>query len=246
MTNRRTSRIGTLILIIAILAVLAVVVMIFGARLGLWDPIVGFGYIRNYLNPMGLSLLALSTLALISQWVTSNRTGVIKSLVAMLIGLALIAPMLHGLIKPAKRAPAIHDITTDTVNPPAFLVLDDTRQGAKNSLLYAGEKVATIQKKAYPYIKPIQSNLSATDAYNKALTIAKDKGWEIIAQQPELRHFEATAQTTFFAFKDDVVVKVTPIDNQSRVDIRSVSRIGRSDRGVNAARIVEFTKSFNQ
>jgi len=220
-------------------------VMIFGAHLGLWDPIVGFGYIRNYLNPIGLSLLGLSTLGLISQLLTRNRTGAMKSLLAMLIGFGLIAPMIHGIIQPAKRAPAIHDITTDTVNPPEFLVLDETRSGAKNSLIYAGEEIATIQKKAYPYIKPIQSNLAATDAYAKALTIAQDKGWEIIAEEPELLRFEATAQTVFFGFMDDVVIKVTSINNKSRIDIRSVSRIGRSDKGVNAARIVEFTKTFN-
>jgi len=245
MTNSSTSRIGTLLLIIAVAAVLVVAVMIFGAHLNLWDPIVGFGYIRNYLNPIGLSLLGLSTLGLISQLITRNRTGAMKSLLAMLIGFALIAPMIHGTIKPVKRAPAIHDITTDTVNPPKFLVLDETRSGAKNTLIYAGEEVATIQKKAYPYIKPIQSHLSATDAYAKALTIAQDKGWEIIAENPDTLRFEATAQTAFFGFMDDVVIKVTPIDNESRIDMRSVSRVGRSDKGVNAARIVAFTETFN-
>lgn len=246
MTNHRTSRIGTLLLAIAFCAVLSVTVMIFGARMGLWDPIVGFGYIRNYLNSIGLSLLALSTLGLIYQWVTRNRTGALKSLVAVFIGLGLIAPMIHSIIHPVKRGPAIHDITTDTTNPPEFFALDDTRAGAKNSLIYAGEEVAAIQKKLYPHIKPIQSNLTADDAYAKALDVARNKGWGIVAGSTETLRFEATAQTTFFGFIDDVVVKVTPINNKSRVDIRSVSRIGRSDKGVNAGRIVEFTKSFNQ
>lgn len=246
MTNKRTSRIGTLLLVIAFAAVLVVALMIFGSRMGLWDPIVGFGYIRNYLNPIGLSLLALSTLGLIYQCITRNRTGTIKSLVAAFIGLGLVAPMIHGMIHPVKRGPAIHDITTDTTNPPKFLVLDDTRAGAKNSLIYAGEEVAAVQRKLYPYIKPIQSNLSAEDAYEKALDVAQKKGWEIVARFPEALRFEATAQTTFFGFMDDVVVQVTPINNKSRIDIRSVSRIGRSDKGVNAGRIVKFTESFNQ
>ena len=246
MTNNRTSRIGTLLLIIAVAAVLVVAVMIFGARLGLWDPIVGFGYIRNYLNLIGLSLLGLSALGLIFQLVTRNRMGAMKSFIAILIGFGLIAPMIHGIVQPAKRAPAIHDITTNTANPPEFLVLDDTRPGAKNSLVYAGEEVAAIQKKAYPYIKPILSSLSAADAYTKALSIAQDKGWKIITEESEALRFEATAQTAFFGFIDDVVIEVTSISNKSRVDIRSVSRIGRSDRGVNAARIVAFTESFNQ
>lgn len=245
MSKKHTSRIGTLLLSIAFAAVLVVVVMIFGARIGLWDPIVGFGYIRNYLNPIGFSLLALSVIGLIYQWVTRNQTGAIKSLAAAFIALGLLAPMIHGIIKPVKRGPAIHDITTDTTNPPQFFVLDDTRAGAKNSLTYAGDEVAVIQKKLYPYIKPIQSNLSAKDAYDKALNIAKNKGWKIVAEEPDRLRFEATAQTLFFGFIDDVAVKVTPINSESRVDIRSISRVGRSDKGVNAARIMAFTESFN-
>ncbi|MDU0354688.1 DUF1499 domain-containing protein [Paraglaciecola aquimarina] len=245
MTSKRTSHIATLLLVIAFFAVLAVLVMVFGAHLGLWQPIVGFGYFRNYFNSIGLSLLGLSVLVFVSQWVTRNRTGTIKSLIAVIIGFVLVAPMLYGVIQPTKRAPAIHDITTDTVNPPEFLVLDDKRAGAKNSLIYAGSDVATQQKKSYPYIKPIFSNLTVEQAYAKALAVAQHKGWQIIVSDPNALRFEATAQTTFFGFLDDVVVKVTPMNNQSRIDIRSVSRVGRSDQGVNAARIVEFTESFN-
>ncbi|MGV2988310.1 DUF1499 domain-containing protein [Vibrio sp. E150_011] len=245
MTNARTSHIGTLLLIIAFSALLAVAVMIFGAHLDLWDPIVGFGYIRSYLNPIGLSLLGLSCISLIYHAVSTNRVGLFKSLIATIVGLALIAPMIQGIIKPSKRAPAIHDITTNTDNPPEFIVLDDTREGAKNSLIYKGEAVAAIQKKAYPHIKSIQSNLSAVDAYEKALGVAKDKGWEIVAKEPETFRFEATDITTFFGFMDDVVVQITPLNTGSHIDIRSVSRIGRSDKGVNAARIVDFTESFN-
>ncbi|MGB0942156.1 MAG: DUF1499 domain-containing protein [Marinomonas sp.] len=245
MTIVRTSHIGTLLLIMATVAVLAIAVMIFGAHLRLWEPIVGFGYIRNYLNPIGVSLLMFSTIGFVYQIMTRNRSGAIKSVIATLIGVGLVTPMISSFIQPVKRAPAIHDITTDTTNPPKFLALDDKRAGAKNSLIYAGEDVALIQKKSYPYIKPIQSNLSATNAYTKALRIAQDMGWEIISKDPEILRFEATAQTIFFGFLDDVVVKVTPTNGESRIDIRSVSRVGRSDKGVNAARIVEFTENFN-
>ena len=245
MTIARTSHIGTLLLIIATAAVLVIAVMIFGAHLRLWEPIVGFGYIRNYLNPIGTSLFILSAIGFIYQIMTSNRTGAIKSVIAMLIGAALIMPMVSSFIQPAKRAPAIHDITTDMTNPPEFLALDDKRSGARNSLIYAGEDVALIQKKMYPNIKPIQSNLSAPNAFAKTLIIAQEMGWEIISKDSEILRFEATAQTIFFGFLDDVVVKVTPANGGSRIDIRSVSRVGRSDKGVNTARIVEFTENFN-
>jgi len=135
--------------------------------------------------------------------------------------------MIYGMVKPTKRAPPIHDITTDTDKPPQFLVLDETRPGAKNSLVYAGQKVAVIQKKAYPQIAPIQSKLAAPEAFGKALSIAKEKGWEIVAEDSTALRFEAIARTAVYRFMDDVVVVVTPTDNTSRIDVRSVSRIGK-------------------
>ncbi|MCF7352718.1 DUF1499 domain-containing protein [Vibrio sp. CK2-1] len=245
MESTRSSHFGTLTVSLAIIALLGVALMIFGAGFDLWEPIVGFGYIRNYLNPIGLCVLGLGVLVLIYYAYLRHRRGVIKSFITVLIGLGLVAPMVINLIQPPKRAPAIHDITTDIVNPPKFLVLDDTRPGAKNSLIYAGEEVSSIQQTAYPYIKPITSTLPAIDAYKKALVIAHEMGWEIVAKDEATLRFEGIAQTPFFSFKDDVVVRVTPLNNQSKIDLRSVSRIGRGDRGVNAARIVDFTQRFN-
>ncbi|HJR53568.1 MAG TPA: DUF1499 domain-containing protein, partial [Gemmatimonadota bacterium] len=51
---------------------------------------------------------------------------------------------------------------------------------------------------------------------------------------------EATATTPWFGFKDDVVVRIRPEAGGSRVDVRSVSRVGRSDVGTNARRIEEY------
>jgi len=246
MTNTSSSRIGSLILAIALIAVVAILIMMFGARMGLWEPIVGFGYVRNFMNPIAYAVLALGVIGLIYQIVTRNSAGIAKTAIASFIGLCLITPTIYAVVKPTKRAPPIHDITTNTEAPPAFLVLDETRSGAKNSLVYGGPKVAGMQKKFYPHIKPIQSNLSAPAAFDKALAIAEDKGWEIVSQDPIALRFEATARTVVYSFMDDVVVVVTPQESASRVDMRSVSRIGRSDKGVNAARIDDFISTFNQ
>ena len=245
-SSRRSSRIGTTLLILAAASVLIVGIMMFGARFGLWEPLVGFGYVRNYMNPIAYGLLGLSIVGFVYQIATRNRAGAVKALIASLVGLGLLGPMIYGKIKPAKRAPPIHDITTDTDNPPQFLVLDDNRPGARNSLIYAGEKVAEIQKKTYPQIVPVLSDLPAAQAFTRALSIAEEKGWELVAQDSEALRFEAIARTAVYRFMDDVVVVVTPADNGSRIDIRSVSRVGRSDKGVNAARISDFARSFGQ
>ncbi len=74
-----------------------------------------------------------------------------------------------------------------------------------------------------------------------AVKLAEERGWTVAAQDPARGHMEATAAVSFIRFYDDVVLRITPTpDGRSRVDMRSVSRIGVSDFGVNARRIEEF------
>lgn len=240
--SQGSSRIGTILLSITFLSVLAVLIMMFGARLDFWEPIIGFGYFRTYLNPIGYVLVALGVIGFLF---IRRGSGATKAIITALVGLCMLAPMIYGVVKPVKRGPPIHDITTDTSNPPVFLFLDDSREGAKNTLVYAGDKEAEIQKKLYPYIAPIQSDIAPDLAFEKALNIAKEKGWEVVAQDPAALRFEAIARTPVFAFVDDVVIVVTPKAQGSRLDIRSVSRVGRSDQGINAARISDFIEAFN-
>jgi uncharacterized protein (DUF1499 family) len=77
-----------------------------------------------------------------------------------------------------------------------------------------------------------------------ALKAVNELGWEIASQDPQKGLIEATDTTFWFGFKDDVVIRIKPQDNGSRVDIRSVSRVGRSDVGTNAARILAFIQAF--
>ncbi|MDP2523814.1 DUF1499 domain-containing protein [Neptunomonas phycophila] len=244
--RKEPSRLGSVILGFSLLGLLAVLIILFGARLGLWEPIVGFQLARTYMNPIAYSILGLGVVGCIYQLVVSNRCGAIKSAFAGLVGLALLAPVIISSVMPAQSFPPIHDITTNTNNPPAFLVLDKSRKGAKNSLVYGGAEVAEMQKKAYADIAPIQTSKTAQQAFSESLRVANEMGWEIVAQDENALRFEASARTPVFQFVDDVVVTVTTEGSASRVDIRSVSRIGRSDRGANAARIREFIETFDQ
>jgi uncharacterized protein (DUF1499 family) len=99
---------------------------------------------------------------------------------------------------------------------------------------------------AFPNIQPIMSDLTVEAAYQKALTVAKIMGWTIVAQDPKALRFESTATTPFFNFADDVVILVSTLEQGSRIDLRSVSRIGIGDAGVNAKRIQEFSQRFSE
>ena len=240
------AQIGNITLLVAVLSVIAVAIMMLGARFNLWLPIVGFGLVRQYMNPLGYAVLALGALGFLYHLFSANRAGMVKPVLATLIGIGILSPMIIGNISPAPRMPPIHDITTNIQTPPEFLVLDDTREGARNSLVYGGPEVAAMQQQAYPDIAPIMVSTTPEQAFQKALSVAKGMNWSIVAEDSQAYRFEASAKTSLYQFVDDVVVVVTPTENQVRVDIRSVSRIGRSDRGVNAARIRAFVSAFNQ
>jgi uncharacterized protein (DUF1499 family) len=137
----------------------------------------------------------------------------------------------------ARSVPPINDITTDTENPPAFVALVSARAGLSVPTTYPGAATAEQQKRGYPDLKPLELREPPPAAFARALAAAEAMGWEIAAADAGAGRIEATARTPWFGFKDDVVIRVAPAAAGSRVDVRSVSRVGRSDLGTNAKRI---------
>jgi uncharacterized protein (DUF1499 family) len=146
----------------------------------------------------------------------------------------------------AKRVPTIHDISTDTENPPSFVVIPSIRKNAQNSLEYGGPEVARLQHTFYPDIKPLLLAVPIDKAFENALVAAQLMGWQIIVADRIQRRIEAVATTRWFHFKDDVAIRLSESDGQSRVDVRSVSRVGKSDIGTNARRIRAYLKILRE
>jgi uncharacterized protein (DUF1499 family) len=138
-----------------------------------------------------------------------------------------------------RHAPAIHDITTDTADPPALIAPLQAR-GAEHAATaaYGGPAIAAQQQKAYPDIAPLTLPLAPTKAFDLALTAARSMPrWRVTASDPASGRIEASQASFWFGFVDDIVIRVTAAANGSRIDIRSVSRQGRGDLGVNADRV---------
>jgi uncharacterized protein (DUF1499 family) len=143
----------------------------------------------------------------------------------------------------AGNAP-IHDISTDTDDPPAFVEVAKLRGPNDNPAAYSGPETAAIQKQAYPDIESLILLDSPGFVFETALQVAEDMGWEIVASNVETGHIEATATTPFVGFKDDVVIRIRARGPEAIVDVRSKSRIGRGDMGVNAKRVRSFTEKL--
>jgi hypothetical protein len=140
----------------------------------------------------------------------------------------------------ASKLPMINDVTTDPVNPPRFDVL--ARQRPRGHVDYPGAAAAERQRAAYPDVVPLQEDVPPKTAYDVALAVVTKRKWQVADARPPSAArrdgvIEATARTAIMGFRDDIVIRVSPLGNGTRVDVRSASRVGLHDFGANASRV---------
>ncbi|MEJ2697263.1 MAG: DUF1499 domain-containing protein [Candidatus Sulfobium sp.] len=230
--------------IIALAAVLSALVAAFCTRYGLWKFTTGITVFRcaAYAAVAGS---ALSLIGLVASLRIVIQRGFFLAFLGLLIGGTVGATALYWR-HVADSVPPIHDITTDTQDPPKFDEILRLLKSADNSPVYGGKKVAAQQKRSYPEIVPLILRIPPGQAFDRALSTARSLGWQIIDDDKSAGRIEAVATTFWFGFRDDIVVRVRPEDAGSRVDIRSESRVGVSDLGKNAERIRKFLTAMKE
>ncbi len=231
-------RIALIGLALAVLAVGGGVGAGLGYRFEVWSLGVAFTLLR-WSAYAGISAAVVSLICAV--WILRQKPyrGLLPSIAGLALGVTVVA-LPYSQLRTARSVPPIHDISTDLEQPPAFVAILPLRAGAPNAAAYGGEEVARQQRDAYPDIGPVLSSVAPAEAFKRALSAARELGWEIVAVVPSEGRIEATDRTFWFGFKDDVVVRVRAAEGGSRVDVRSVSRVGRSDIGTNARRVRRF------
>ncbi|NVK73741.1 DUF1499 domain-containing protein [Marinomonas sp. CT5] len=213
-------------------------ISIAGVRVGLFEPITGFSMLRKSV----FASLVLSLLAAVSLGVCRKEKNIAcqRFFFLVLIVSLVYSLMWIGFYLQRANLPNINDITTDTHNPPAFLNVNFVRQSQENDLRYNSEW-APIQHKFYPEVKPVFSSKDKAAVFRAVEQLVEQRDWDVLAEYPGAGIIEATARTPIFGFRDDVVIRVIQVDvDEVRVDMRSCSRVGLGDFGVNAERIVSF------
>lgn len=232
-------KIAAVLLIVAAVTALTAAMAGFGSRWGLWHFRTGFTVLRWAVY----AGLATAVIALPLAWVTrpgrKQPRGFLLALLAFLVSAPVFLVPL-GWRARAGDVPPIHDITTDTNDPPVFQAIVPLRADASNPVEYQGAEVAAQQQAAYPDIRPAVLDIPAGRAYERALAAARAMGWEIVDADAEEGRIEATDRTFWFGFTDDIVIRLTPSGDRTIVDVRSKSRVGRSDVGTNARRIRSY------
>lgn len=242
--KNKTVLIGKTGFFIALAAGLAALVSGPGTNHGLWTFRTGITILR-WSAYAGIAGAALSLVAFIA----SLRIVIVRNLLWALLGLVMGGSVIGiGLYwkHVAEGVPRIHDITTDTVNPPQFKAVLKLRRDNDNSPLYGGAEVAALQHKAYPDITPLHLPVPRDLAFEKALGAARKLGWQIIEAGKDTGRIEAVDTTFWFGFRDDIVIVVGSQGSGSRIDVRSASRSGLSDLGKNAERIRKFLHAVKE
>jgi len=225
-------------LVLTVLGTLSLLLSGAGSRWDWWDFRTGFLIFRWTLYG-GLLVIVLVLTALVLGLLvrTGGTLGVALVSLGLLIAVASV-PVAH--LRAAGRVPPIHDITTDLDDPPRFVAVLPLRRGAPNTAEHGGAPLAAQQRAGYPDLGPARFPAPPDRVFPRAEEVARRLGWAIVAAVPAEGRLEATDRTRWFGFRDDVVVRVAPEGPGTRVDVRSVSRVGRSDLGTNARRIRAF------
>ena len=255
MSNREkwARRLSWTALALALGGVVAALVAGLGTGAGWWPYGAGLGALRYALY----AAVAGGLLAILA-WFVARKTGarmVWVNAVALLSAAAFTA-YLGNQIMAARSVPAIHEASTSLDDLPQFAALplraDHLEtipdQGRPELAAMAPlDRWKALHREAYPDLQSLRLAQPPAEMLAQAEELARSRGWSVARVDGQAGIVEATATTLFFRFKDDVVIRVRPDPARagaSVVDMRSISRVGRSDLGVNAARIRDFLRDL--
>jgi uncharacterized protein (DUF1499 family) len=224
-------------MILALICAAAAILSGLGYRLDLWHFRTGFLILRvAFFVAIAAALLCIAALIVTrARHPTALFTGLIGLLIALI---TIYIPWSYS--RTVKALPFIHDITTDLQNPPEFVAAAKLRKPGDHPVAYDGAEVAAQQQKAYPDVAPFITREPKERVYETALAVVQSMGLETSDANATEGRIEAVDTTLLYGFKDDLVVRITSTTDGTRVDVRSKSRVGRSDVGMNAKRIRSF------
>ena len=230
-----TSFVARVALSMAIVAAVFCGLMPLATSAGVLAPMMGFQFFMLGAVFGGIALL-LGLIGVVTTRASSGRSGRAAALIAMAIGAAIVAGV--GMAaRPGSGLPPINDISTDLEDPPAFFALAEVPANQGRDLSHPGEAMAQQQRAGYPDLAPILVPLPPDEAFTRVAAEVETLGWQVARSEAERGEIEATDTSAIFRFVDDISIRLRPVDEGTRVDMRSKSRDGQGDLGANAARI---------
>ena len=246
---RGTTGISWVVLLAAGLTITSALLLLaapLGYRLGIFSLRLALQTLLRWGVYLAVGAAVVSLIGLIVTLATpkERRRGLLLAVVSFVVAAAVMA--IPARFRMGPSAPPIHDITTDTQDPPQYIAVVPLRANAPNTTEYGGERVAAQQRAAYPDVQPAILNVPPARAFERTLAAVHDMGWEVVKADAAAGRIEATDTTFWFGFKDDVVIRIKPTDGGSRVVVGSLSRVGVWDAGTNAMRFRVYLQLLTQ
>src|SRR5260221_10858711 len=217
---------------LAVFSGVAVVVSILIVRFGFLEVKPALAPFFGALACAGLSIV-LGFAAFVAIWQNGSR-GMSRILLALLIDAVVLAyPAYLGL--QYRKLPAIHDITTDPIDPPRFDALARLRTGdGTNTAVYAGLYSAEQQRQYYPDIEPVELEVPVQRAFDITLQLVTKRKWLVIDQRPPLPprrigRIEAVAPTPIMGFREALSIRAPAAGGDLPDELRPSSRDFDSD-----------------
>ena len=231
-------------------AVLAALVAALGSAMGIWSFRAGLGALRY----LFYAAAAGAVLGLVGLVMARRRAKLmLANLLALVVALGFVL-YLGNLVRTAKSVPAIHDVATDLDDLPQFTRLkvradnlEKVPDEGKPELkaLAPEERWKALHRTHYGDLRTVRLAESPAQVAQRAAALARERGWDVAVAEAD--RVEATDTSTFFRFKDDVVVRIRPAPGGgSLVDMRSISRVGGSDVGMNAKRVRAYLSDLQR
>lgn len=225
-----------------ILAALVILLSGYGYQWNWWGLGTAFTWLLPASAVLGLIGFSLAVVFGFARRKAPRMKGAALVAVGLTLSVAVMGTIGYWFTE-AQKYPPIHDITTDIENPPVFRAIVPLRADASNDTTYGDQEKADTQREAYPDLETLYLDVEYSEAYDRALQAAEQMPWEeIVTADKEKGLIEAYDKLPWFGFIDDVVIRVDTSETagSSKIDVRSVSRLGRGDIGVNAHRIRQY------
>lgn len=237
--TKLTNALSALGLFVAVGCALSALGAGLGYRFGWWHFSTGIATVATTAwIAAGTAVVCAVTVVLALTMANARRALVLGCTALAIAGITAWVP--YDLRRTARALPPIHDITTDFADPPTFVRVAMLRVPGEHPVAYDGTEVAEQQKKAYPDLGPLVLRAPRDKVMTAAQATLASMGLDLVEVDASQGRIEATSTSLLFGFQDDVVVRVADDAGNTKVDVRSKSRVGRHDFGMNARRIRLF------
>lgn len=250
-----------LLLLLGLLPLALVLLGALGTKSGLFDWRYGLGTLTAGWAPKAAFVGLAAGLAAIVLAVVSGARRLWLAAVLTLLAPAAVLAGLNGMRAQAGANP-VHDVSTDVADPPMpspALVAErgpsahpiereprtELRAGRPEVENWADNRVLRISGDLCRSARPVRLALAPAEAEERVEAALREAGLTVRTGD-ELGRVEGTHTSFWYEFKDDVIARVRPDGAGSRVDIRSISRVGGSDLGANCGRVTRIVQALSE